>query len=425
MSLFGGADIGALLAELVRSPRVQSGVSSIQRALPMVSGPFGGSSLPQVSKAGASPKFGTWYDNPGGNFGNTVGSIVAQLNSQGQQQQDPMAALYAQLLNQLQQPVQQPTGVDKADLMRQIQNAINPIYDAREQVAQGQSDRAVKDVQGMYGALSQDYQKLAPEQVKQAADMQAQIEQMYGQLRQNIEGSYARVSKEQGDLFKSLGIESALPTVLDKQAPAVTDALTAASENQTQQQQRYADIGQMDSTYYREGAPNAILRGNEVSGDILSQLQDYIQQTEGDRTSGIQSAYMDQLGQANSLLAQQQQSANSEAGRRQEMLWSMLQSQLQGNKQSGSLTPDSFMSTLPPQTQQSVASAFTQLQRSPEAVYGKVQDPRNPVPGTFVDTSPEWYMAQADQMLQNGTIDPTTHQALLMYMQLYFGLGSK
>ena len=41
-----------------------------------------------------------------------------------------------------------------------------------------------------------------------------------------------------------------------------------------------------------------------------------------------------------------------------------------------------------------------------------------------VETTPEWYMAQADQMLQSGQIDPATHQALLMYMQLYFKMGS-
>ena len=82
------------------------------------------------------------------------------------------------------------------------------------------------------------------------------------------------------------------------------------------------------------------------------------------------------------------------------------------------LTPDSFMASLDPRIQQSVAGAFTQLQRSPEAIYGKVEDPRNPVPGTFVETTPEWYLAQADEMLKRGQITPEQHQALLMYIQL-------
>jgi hypothetical protein len=94
----------------------------------------------------------------------------------------------------------------------------------------------------------------------------------------------------------------------------------------------------------------------------------------------------------------------------------MLQGQVNGKQQS--LTPDSFMSGLPPQVQQAVAGAYTQLQRSPEAVYGKVEDKRNPVPGTYVETTDQWYMAQADEMFKRGEIDATTLQALQMFLQL-------
>lgn len=412
------------IMRLVQSPRVQYGVNSLKRALPMASGPFR-TSTPSFSR-GASP----FNNNPSqqqpnqagvGAIGN-IGSLLSQFNPN--QPQDPMAALYEQLLNQLQAPVNQPTGINTDDLMNQVQKALNPIYDQRAQQATAQEGRAEADVKGMYSALADDYKKLAPEQVAQANAAQDQIKQLYGQLRSNIEGSYSRVSDEQSDLFKQLGIEDALPDVLGDQNQAVTDATTAASENQAQQQQRYMDIGNMDSTFYREGSPNALMQGTEISTDFLSQLGDYLNQNNAERTSGIQTAYMDQLGQAQNQLGQQQQAATSEAARRQEMLWQMLQTQMQGNsQQQQALTPDTFMGQLSPQQQQSVAGAFTQLQRSPEAVYGKVQDPRNPVPGTFVDTSPEWYMAQADQMLQQGKIDPATHQALLMYMQLYFGMG--
>ncbi|HEY0771980.1 MAG TPA: hypothetical protein VGD31_16755, partial [Sphingobacteriaceae bacterium] len=87
------------------------------------------------------------------------------------------------------------------------------------------------------------------------------------------------------------------------------------------------------------------------------------------------------------------------------------------------LTPDTFMAGLPGNIQQSVAGAFTRLQRSPEAVYGKTVDPRNPVPQSFVETTPNWYLLQADEMLKRGEIDATTHQALIMYLQLYHGMG--
>lgn len=414
-----GIQIGQILSNLVRSPRVQYIGKQFENTLPQMSGPLR-----------SNTNYGSGTRTPGASSANTLGQIAgsgianalgALANPQQQQQQptDPLMDLYAQLLNQLQQPVNQPTGIDKEDLMRQVQAAINPIYDQREATAKANTGKATKDVQSMYGQLANEYEKLAPQQVAQANDAKAQIEQLYGQLRSNIEGSYSRVSDEQGDLFKKLGIESALPDVLNKQAPAVQEADLAASENQAQQQQRYTDIGQTDATYYREGAPNALMTGNELSTDMLSKLQDYINQAESERTAGIQTGYMDQLGQAQNQLAQQQGAAQSETARRQEMLFSMLQSQLQG-KQQQSLTPDTFMAQLPQSVQQSVAGAFTSLQRSPEAVYGKVEDKRNPVPGTFVSTTPEWYMQQADKMFQDGQIDAATHQALLMYLQLNF-----
>jgi hypothetical protein len=398
---FGGPNLAQQLARLVQSPRFQKtvGVHGPAQAGAVRGGPL---SLGQGSSFGAG--------------------IATALN-QPQQQQDPMAELYQQLISQLQSPVQQPQAIDTQGLMEQIQKALNPLYDQRASAAQGQSDRARAETKDMYRALSNDYERLAPQQAAQAQQNQADVSELYGQLRSNIQGNYARVSQEQADQFQRLGIEDALPEVLQDQAAPVNDALTAASENQTQQQQRYQDIGDMDQTFYREGSPNATMAGNEISTDLLNQLGDYLSRNEAERTSGVQSAYMDQLGQAQSQYAQQQQAANSQTNQNQQMLWQMLQSQLKGNQQQQPLTPDSYMSQLDPQAQQSVAGAFTKLQRSPEAIYGKVEDPRNPTPGSYVETTPEWYLQQADQLYQSGQIDARTRQELLQYIQLYYGMG--
>lgn len=422
-------DPGGFVADLlkiVQSPRVRYTADQFRRALPSAGQPFRTKSLPHFNthSTGAAPRQNPVNNvGPGSMVGASLGNLLSQFNPY--QPQDPMTELYGQLLDQLQAPVAQPTGIDTNDLMNQVKNAINPIYDAQAASAKAQGQRATSDIQGMYKALADDYKKLAPEQMAQAQQNKQQIEQLYGQLRSNIEGDYSRVSNNQADLFKQLGIESALPDVLNKQDDSVQEALTAASQTQAQEEQRYQDIGNMDATFYREGSPNAILAGNEQSTNILNKLSDYLGQLEGQRASGIQSGYLDLLGQAQNNLAQQQSAAQSEMARRQSMLWDILQSQMNGanKQQQAALTPDSYMSQLNPAIQNSVAGAFTQLQRSPEAVYGKVEDPRNPVPGTYVQTTPEWYMAQADKMLQNGQIDPATHQALLMYMQLYFGSG--
>lgn len=423
MGLFDpGSGIADTIARLIGSPGSRYAVDQFKNILPKASGPLIAPRQGFGNRGG-----GNSGSNPLAGLGATVNSLAKQLGQMqgGQQQQpvDPLMNLYEQLISQLQSPVKMPTGIDTENLMDQVRKAIDPIYDQRAQQAEERTSRATGQVKDMYRALSNDYERLAPQQIDQAKAAQEEIKQLYGSLRSNVEGNYSRVSEEQGELFKQLGIEDALPVVLDEQDDAVQEALTAASENQTQQQQRYMDIGQMDSTYYREGSPNATMTGNEISTDMLSALQDYLGQIDAERTSGIQTAYMDQLTGAQSQLAQQQQMAQSEMGRRQEMLWQILSSQLQGGQQQQALTPDSFMSQLPPEVQQSIGGAFTRLQRSPEAVYGKTEDKRNPVPGTFVETTPNWYLAQADEMLRRGEIDATTHQALQMYMQLYFGMG--
>jgi hypothetical protein len=422
-----GSSIADVIARLVQSPQVKYGTGQLKNTLPKVSGPLG-SGLRGFGSGSSSNNKSTGVSSFNG-LGASVASIAQMLGKSGQggpgmqQQSDPLMDLYAKLIGDLQQPVKMPTGIDTKNLMEQVQNAINPIYDQRVQSAKKQTGEATADVKDMYRALSNDYERLAPEQLAQSKAAQEEIKQLYGTLRSNIKGDYARVSDEQGELFKQLGIEDALPAVLDQQDDQVLEASTAASENQAQQQQRYMDMGQADATYYREGSPIATMAGNEISTDMLSQLTDYLNQTEAERTSGIQTGYMDQLSQAQNQLAQQQQTAQSESSRRQEMLWQMLQGQLQGGQKQEALTPDSFIGQLPEPTQQAVGGAFQRLLRSPEAVYGKVEDKRNPVPGSFVETTPNWYLTQADEMLKRGEIDPTTYQALQMYMQLYFGMG--
>jgi hypothetical protein len=415
--------MAALIARLLSSRGVQQGARQLGNTFQTQQGqPFRApGSISSLGSRGQSRKGTGATPNIGGILGN-VGKIAGGLAGAAmpQEQSDPLLDLYNQLINQLQAPVNMPTGIDTGNLMDQVKKAINPIYDQRAQAAEDRTGKATGQVKDMYRALSNDYERLAPEQLAQAAESKKEIEGLYGQLRSNIKGDYSRVSEEQGDLFKSLGIEAALPDVLEEQNAPVQESLNAASEMQTQQLQRQQDIGQMDATYYREGSPNATMTGNEISTDMLSQLQEYLNQNDAERTSGIQSGYLDQLSQAQNQLGQQQQTAQGEMARRQEMLWQMLSSQMNAKNQQTELTPDTFMAQLPPQVQQQVGGAFTQLQRSPEAVYGKVEDKRNPVPGTYVETTPEWYMQQADAMLQNGEIDPATHQALLMYLQLNF-----
>lgn len=415
MAYFGDGQAIRGLIDLVRSPRIQRGL----RDAPSMPGPFGGvaSGLGKIINYGANPA----PQKPTGlmKAGQGIGATIANLLGGGGQQtapQDPMMALYQQLIGQLQGSADMPAAPDPQEIMRQVQAAINPIYDQRINQANQTTNRNKADATAMYGQLAKDYERLAPEQVAQAQESKAQIEDLYGQLRSNIQGDYSRVSSDQAKLFEQLGIEDALPDVLDDQDDAVNDALIAANENQSQQLQRAEDIGQMDATYYRSGAPASVARGNEIGTDLMFQLQQFVNQANAERGSAIQSSYMDQLGMAQNQYQNAQQMAMQENARRQEMLFNMLMSGASAKQQP--MTADSFMAGLDPSQQARLGSAYTSLQRSPEMIYGKVEDPRNPVPGSFVETTPEWQMAQVDEMLKRGEIDPQTHQLMLMYIQL-------
>jgi hypothetical protein len=427
MGLFDPLPIASSLINLFNTPGARAIGNQVRSFIPYAGGPFGGTSPKKLMPGVGMGKVGSSY--PGSTLKRvppraTPGTSTP-FTPTSPLQNDPLMDLYNQLITQLQAPVSMPTGIDTKALMKQVEAAINPIYNQRSASAKNRTTAAREDVKKMYRALASDYERLAPQQAAQAQKAQKDVEQLYGQLRSNVQGDYSRISKEQADLFKSLGIEAALPEVLSEQNAPIQETLEAAAENQAQNKQRYMDIGNMDQTFYREGSPNATMAGNEISTGMLSQLNDYLGQIDAERASGIQTGYMQELGQAQNLLAQKQQAAQAEAARRQEMLWGMLQQgqQAASSQKQVALTPDSFMSQLPPQMQQSVGEAFTRLQRSPESVYGKVEDKRNPVPGTYVETTPQWYMAQADEMLRRGEIDAVTHQALQMYLQLNYAKG--
>lgn len=334
--------------------------------------------------------------------------------------------LFEQLLGMLTGGV----GVDEADLMNQIRRQFDPVYDARVaaiqsmmQRAQQRTSRGREDVEAMYEALGQDYERLAPEAAEQAEEAQAEVEDLYGQLRSNIEGNYSRIAQEQEEMFEQLGIEAAAPEVMEPQSERATEAMNRAAELEAINAQRYQDIGNIDESYYRQGAPLARLTGSNRSSEMLSRLQDYMAQrqseiaaAEAERTAGIQGAFTQLLQQARGQAAQQQ---SQQAG----MLWNILQAQMEA-QQPQEMTSDLFLSQLQPQLREGVSSAFRSLERSPEAVFGKVEDPRNPTPGTFVPVTEEWWLNSVDEMHQRGQISDATRQALIQFLRMRFAEGA-
>lgn len=342
-----------------------------------------------------------------------------------QPQRDLLGELYNSLISQLQEDV----SVDEDDLMAQIRAAYDPVYNARRSAieemmrsAQQRSATGRQEVVNQYESLGKDYERLAPEATAQAEQFRAGTEELYGKLRSNIEGNYSRIQQEQKELFEELGIEAAAPEVLEPQGKAAAEATTDAETLGTLAQQREREVGQLESRYWREGAPLARLQGSNMSAEMLAGLEDYLRsretditQLEAERSSGIQGAYTQ-------LLQQAQQNAQSQERWQTEMLFNVLNQQMEArNQPQEELTPESYLSMLGPQAG-NVLDAYRQIERSPEAVVGKQfigeTLPDYPVPGEVAPITDQWWLAQVDEMLEAGMIDETTAQLLMNYIRL-------
>lgn len=342
-----------------------------------------------------------------------------------QPQKDLLGELYQSLIDQLQDPVD----VDEDDLMAQIRASYDPVFDARRAAveemmrsAERRSATGRQEVVNQYESLGKDYERLAPEATAQAEQFREGTEELYGKLRSNIEGNYSRIQQEQKDLFEELGIEAAAPEVLEPQGKSAAEATTAADTLGTLAEQREREVGQLESRYWREGAPLARLQGSNMSTEMLADLEDYLRMRETDitgieaeRSAGISGAYTQ-------LLQSAQQNAQGQERWQAEMLFNILNDQMKArNQPMEELTPESYLSTIGPQAG-NVLDAYRQIERSPEAIVGKQfigeTLPDYPVPGEVAPITDQWWLAQVDEMLEAGMIDETTAQLLMNYIRL-------
>lgn len=338
---------------------------------------------------------------------------------------DPLGQLYMDLIESLQGPAM---GVDSADLMAQITAAIDPVFNARQQAIENLMARAQErvgsnrqNVEQMYEDLSQDYLEQVPEAQAQGEAAEAEVEQLYGQLASNIEGHYSRIAAEQEEQFKRLGIEAAAPEVMGEQGEQQAQALAAAEQLGTVNRQRYEDIGNIDATYFREGAPLASLQGKNLSAEMLQGLEDYLFQREqdllqlqGERSSEITSAFQQLMGSAQGSVAEQQRWQT-------EMLFNALENMQEqrrwesefGLKQQSQM---GALGGLSPQSASRVNSALQSILLNPNVVAGRQTDPDALIAGTRVPLTDAYLRQLAAQYAQQYGLSQAEYNALVQML---------
>jgi hypothetical protein len=383
-----------------------------RRTVPMLYRSWSGSGMP-----GVAPKpIGTNARNPlnarlDGGSGN-IKKLVKTKSPYGLLEQpgvDPLGGLYDQLIAMLTQDVSVPvpdvSGIYDSEIAR-LENLM-----ARQE-ARTQANRV--DVENMYDVLGENYEELAPLEEAAAEEAETEVGAIYDELKADVEGNFTRIAQEQADLFSQLGIQAAAPEVIGDQATIAQQAANAADELGAVNTQRYEDIGNIDRTYWREGAPLARLTGSNKSTDLLNQLNDYLAARSSDIFS-LQGQKAAAQSQAAAQAASQEQQLQQQ---QTQMLWQIMQGQLEAQSQ-GQMTAQGFLSMLPPQVGARVAQAFRALERDPNIVMGRAEDTRHPVPGTFVPVTDEYWLNAVDQMAESGQIDPTTREYLLQFLRMY------
>jgi nucleotide-binding universal stress UspA family protein len=314
--------------------------------------------------------------------------------------------LFARFLELLQQEPQ----------VNSYANQVNPIYDARIAALQDLMSRAEQRVgQGkqeigdMYGALAENYEELAPQVRQQAEEAQQDVSQLFGELRSTVEGHYTKVAKEQADLYRQLGIEAAAPEVLGSQGERQAEGMALADTLGAINEQRMADIGEIDESYYRQGAPLARLTGSNKQTDLMQQLEDYLANT----SSEISMAEAERTSALAQLQAQAQREAAQQQQQQMQMLWQVLQSQAQA--ENVELTPDLLLQQLPTQLRSEVSNAYRQIERSEPILANQVS---GRIPGTSVTTPDEYWLELAQIMYENGDISSQAYSALSQLIRL-------
>lgn len=331
---------------------------------------------------------------------------------------DPLGELYMDLIESLQGGGMQ---VDSADLMAQITAAIDPVFNARQQAIENLMARAQErvgenrqNVEAMYEDLSEDYLKQVPEAMEQGEEAEAEVEQLYGQLASNIEGHYSRISAEQEEMFGRLGIEAAAPEIMAAQGEQQGQALAAAEQLGTVNRQRYEDVGNIDATYFREGAPLAQLQGKNLSAEMLQGLEDYLFQREqdllqlqGERQSEITSAFGQLMGSAQGDIAEQQRWQTEMLFRALENMQERNQWQSEFGLKQAELGPQFGMAS------PDIQNAFQAIMGNPDVIAGRQTDPDALIAGTRVPLTDARIRQLAAQYAQQYGLSAAEYETLV------------
>lgn len=321
-------------------------------------------------------------------------------------------------------------------LLSQATGSASAQYDPLIQQLQGQIASTTSRGKGneqqakqMYGDLANDIAGELPgitNTMNQATqDTQSRYDDAQGQLKQQYDSQAAA----QAALYKKLGIQAAAPDATQQQSD---DQSYFQGQSKLDEQSALDALSQMkqsDVSYNKQSSDNTRLAGDNAAQAIGGQLEDYLQQANG-QLSGLNASKQGSIQQMLAQL-QQQDSQRVQTGETQQysQLMDMFNLQLKmqqmqddeansaaKNAQSGQL----FKGTNGPQgaanylggiygnnsfDETSIMDALNDVMSSPAAVAGKYQDPSMKDSygnASTLDVTPQYLADQLRTRLQSG-----------------------
>jgi hypothetical protein len=194
------------------------------------------------------------------------------------------------LADQLQQQLAgiQPHGTPLDQLQKQANASVSAQFDPQiNQLLRDMGStksRATKnegEAKGMYNALSQDLVNQLPQVQQQMQQQQNDVASRYADAKNNLQQQYQDQSQQQQNVLQQLGIQAAAP---DASQQMNTDQKYFQQQNQLSSNQaldQLASQGNADQDYLRDMAGSSRLAGTNAANDIASQLEQYMQNAQG------------------------------------------------------------------------------------------------------------------------------------------------
>lgn len=317
-------------------------------------------------------------------------------------------------------------GPDMGAMQSYLQKAINGEFDpqisnTRKEIgrAKSRASGAKKDIGAMYDSLVGYYEgQKAPTKANYKASKADAAQRSKG-LKENITNDYTNRLKEQVDMYKSLGIESAAPSATEAQNADQANSLAVADNTGGAEMAALNQQEAGDMSYWSDSGGAAKHEGTALQGDINLQLQDYLNKqnsTLSQLMGSKESAYNQGMVNLEQQAAQSQQQEQNQIWQRMMDLARLKQSAASKASQGptkGMMGATSFLGN------ETDSNLFQQLMAEGSSWRNTAQ--ARQVYGGHAPTSPEEWAKMIRDGATNRGLTPEQQQRMWQAALVYFG----